>query len=188
MGACTRWVRLPLLWSLYDKLIPFFDPVVGGQSMKLKNGMPPLSKAVISQLRIDASNVRAAAVRKNLVLDKYEEREETLAAKRYFQLGAWLYYYKHEMWRDRGRNYLDMQVACLLRLFQAQIPSPGYRFFTVFDFGDRDFDTLFENGNSAEVLQELRAIYFQTKDAAIASGFAYHGWQLSDERQLALFE
>lgn len=148
--------------------------------------LPPLSKPVLEQLRKDAANVRAAAERKEMTLSRSEEAEETQTAKQYFNLGCWLFYYQREMYKP-GVDSLKMQIDTVVRLFRNGFFNPGYAFYTVFNFGEREWDTVFEMENSSEVLQGVRAIYAETRDPLIAEGFAYAGWSLVDDRQLALF-
>jgi hypothetical protein len=151
-----------------------------------KSGYPPISKAELDQLRLDSKNVRAAAERKGTTLDRWEEAEESAVAKSNFMLGSWLYYYSKQV-DQRGQHALKNQIDCLYRLFRAGFDNPGYQFFTVFNFGERQFDGLLEDGNASQVLQGLREIYQKHGDKGIADAFAYFGWSLADDRQLAMF-
>lgn len=119
-------------------------------------------------------------------MNAWQEERESAAATSDFLLGTWLYYYTHGVYK-RGTHTLQDQIDCLYRLFRAGIHHPRYRFFTVFDFGEREFDTIMEQGNSDQVIQGLREIYQKEKVFGIAEAFAYHGWSLADERQLAMF-
>lgn len=111
------------------------------------------------------------------MLDPHEEAQETAAAKRHFDLGGWLYYYSRRIYLE-GEEGLKHRVDCAKRIFLAGINSPGYRFFTVFDFGERQFDTIFEMGDADQVISSLRDLVKQDRTGNIGQAFAYHGWPL----------
>jgi len=71
--------------------------------------------------------------------------------------------------------------------------NPGYAFFTVFEFGEREFDTIFEMGDSAQVLNGLRKLAHRSRSQHIRQAFAEMGWSLqatpaatSEQMQLAV--
>lgn len=151
-----------------------------------KHGYPPISKAELDQLRFDAQHIRAAAERKGTTLNTWEEARESAVAKSDFILGTWLYYYT-KTYYQRGTHALPNQIDCLYRLFRAGFHNPGYQFFTVFDFGERQFDSIYESGNADQVIQGLRDIFKKTNDKGVAAAFVYLGWSLVDDQQLAMF-
>ncbi|MCK9985386.1 MAG: hypothetical protein AzoDbin1_01858 [Azoarcus sp.] len=135
----------------------------------------PISARERAQLQRDAADVRATAQRKGLTLDAWEEREETEAARHHFELGCWLYYYQSRLYRN-GEDHLQARIDCAERIFLAGFPNPKYRFYTVFDFGERQFDSIFEMGDSQEVLAGLRERMKKDKTGKLAAAFAYNGW------------
>lgn len=143
----------------------------------------PLTKAEMAQLRADAGDLRAAAARKGTTLDAYDEAREREAARAHFTLGTWLFYYSRRVGRLDG---LQARIDCLRRLFEAGIYQPGYQFFTVFDFGERTFDTCVEMGDADEVKEGLREVVHKTGNANLIGAFKYMGWSL-EGKQAALF-
>lgn len=141
--------------------------------MKAKAPITAKERAMLAK---DAANVAAAAQRKCLTLDRYEERAESLAAKQHFELGCWLFHYQKSFGKS---GCFHARVQCLLRLFLSGITNPGYDFFTVFDFGERQFDTTLEMGDSKHVLAELRKALVLDKTGNLRAAFEYHGWALS---------
>lgn len=137
----------------------------------------PISPAERAQLRTDARNIRAAAERKGVTLNRDEEQCETATARDFFELGCWLYFFSRRIGK-MGSEGLATRAQCALRLFQAGIFSPGYRFFTVFDFGERQFDTIFEMGDAELVVDALRAQLVADDTGRLAQAFLHFGWSL----------
>jgi hypothetical protein len=141
-------------------------------------GKAPLTKLQLKQLHADVTNIRAAALRKNITLDDWDEKRELEAAKTYFDLGCWLFYYSRRVGLT-GRDGLNDRIQCLKHLFLAGFNNPGYRFFTIFDFGERHFDTTCEMGDADQVIQGLRDLIPADSTGQIARGFGYFGWPIS---------
>ena len=142
----------------------------------------PLGARVLAQLRADAQNIRATAKRKGLVLGSlWEEREEMDAAKEHFDLGCWLFYYSRLVGLEDGFNH---RIDCARRLLLAGINNPGYKFHTVFEFGEREFDTIFEMGDGGQVVAGLEQLARQDRTGFIREGMRDLGLKPS---QLAIF-
>lgn len=137
----------------------------------------PLPAATRTRLSSDAQNIKAAAHRKQLTLDHWEERRETEVAQTHFELGCWLHFYRGKIGLPNETG-LRARVECAMHLFLNGVQSPGYDFFTVFDFGERDFDTIFEMGDAEQVLEHLRTAAPKDKSGMIAKAFSHHGWPL----------
>lgn len=137
----------------------------------------PISAAARRQLKADATNLRAAATRKGSTLNDWEEREERAAAAEHFELGCWLFYYSGKLTTGTLRDRID----CARRLFLAGVYRPGYQFFTVFDFGERQFDSLFEMGDADQVIDGLREHLVQDVTGKLQAAFQYMGWPTSIE-------
>ncbi len=137
----------------------------------------PITPITRSRLLRDSQNVRATAIRKGVSLDKYEEVRESLVAKKHFELGCWLHYYSDRVGLPTGAG-LKTRVECALRLFLNGIINPTYDFFTVFDFGERQFDGLFEAGDADQVLAHLRQALATDSTGMIAKAFAHFGWAI----------
>jgi hypothetical protein len=135
----------------------------------------PISARERAQLQRDAADVRATAQRKGLTLDAWEEREESAAAREHFEFGCWLYYFQSRWYRNE-QDHLAARIECAERIFLAGFTNPKYKFFTVFDFGERQFDSIFEMGDSAAVLEGLRERLRKDKTGKMAEAFKYFGW------------
>lgn len=154
---------------------------MSGLSSKVK---APIGAGQRFQLIQDAADLKAAARRKGVTLDAWEERQESVAAKLHFELGCWLFHYSQRVGRVNGFND---RVDCLRRLFEAGIGNPGYRFFTVFDFGERQFDTCVEMGDGAAVVNALVKMAQDKPDSALAKCVQEMGWTVRDLPQGVLF-
>ena len=153
---------------------------------------PPLSEAELARLRADARDIPGTAKRRNTTLDAWDLRSERAAAEKHFALGCWLYYYSRRIFLT-GPEGLQHRIDCARRIFEAGLGNPGYAFFTVFEFGEREFDTIFEMGDSTQVLEGLRKLARRSRSQQIREAFAEMGWSLqptpatnSEQMQLAV--
>lgn len=153
---------------------------------------PPLSEAELARLRADARDIPGTAKRRNTTLDAWDLRSERAAAEKHFALGCWLYYYSRRIFLT-GPEGLQHRIDCERRIFEAGLGNPGYAFFTVFEFGEREFDTIFEMGDSTQVLEGLRKLARRSRSQQIREAFAEMGWSLqstpatnSEQMQLAV--
>lgn len=144
----------------------------------------PIGARERAQLQRDAADVRATAQRKSITLDAWEERDESDAARRHFELGCWLYWFQTRIYSTDDLG-LQARIDCAERLFLAGFPNPKYRFYTVFDFGERQFDSIFEMGDSREVIAGLRERMKKDKTGKIAEAFAYNDWPLTEPHLFA---
>lgn len=136
----------------------------------------PISDAERKQLKADVANLRDAATRKGVTLDAWEERSERTAGKIHFELGCWLFYYHRRIGRQDG---LADRIDCARRIFAEGIHNPGYQFFTAFNFGERQFDTIFEMGDADLVINGLRKHLKSDSAGTLASAFQNFGWSSS---------
>lgn len=133
-------------------------------------GHAPLTAAQRAKLQRDSANLYETAKWKGMTMDEWDHRLESAAARDHFELGCWLYYY------TTIPDTLQNRIDCARRLFDAGISSPGYQFFTVFEFGERQFDSLFEQGDAEEVIDGLRK--FVATSGGVRQAFEYHGWAI----------
>jgi hypothetical protein len=129
----------------------------------------------------DADDLYATAKRKGNTLDRWDHGIEAPAAREQFELGCWLFHYTTRY--RTTQDTLDLRVDIVRRLFQAGLYAPAYMFFTVFDFGERQFDSIFEQGDAEHVIEGLRA---SLSNDEVRRGFEYYGWPL-EGAQAALF-
>ena len=153
---------------------------------------PPMSEAELARLRADARDIPGTAKRRNTTLDAWDLRSERASAEKHFALGCWLYYYSRRIFLT-GPEGLQHRIDCARRIFEAGLGNPGYAFFTVFEFGEREFDTIFEMGDSTQVLEGLRKLARRSRSQQIREAFAEMGWSLqstpatnSEQMQLAV--
>lgn len=143
----------------------------------------PLSAAQRQQLRQDAADLPATAKRKQVTLDAWEAREEAYHAKHHFELGCWLFYYSKRIYQPDG---LADRIDCMRRIFEAGFTHLNYQFLTVFDFGERQFDTLVKMGDSKAVIEGVRQYISNTRDGTrVHDAFTYMGWPLSADSNLS---
>jgi len=135
----------------------------------------PINKASRTQLVTDTRNIRAAANRKQVTLDAWEESRERAAAEQHFELGCWLYYYSKRIGKP-GPQGLQDRINCACLLFMSGFTRPGYQFFTIFSFGERQFDAIFEMGDAKEVIEGLRIMLPNDKSGMLDKAFDYFGW------------
>jgi hypothetical protein len=90
-------------------------------------------------------------------------------------LGCWLFYYSRRIYSES----VDTRIDCARRIFIEGIANPGYRFFTVFDFGERQFDTLFEMGDAEQVVDGLRRFLYSDSNGNLSAAFRQMGWPIS---------
>lgn len=148
------------------------------------NEKAPISKTDRAQLQKDAANIRAAADRKGVTLDRYEEARELKIAKSHFELGCWLYRFT----KLRGvpqAQYLQERIDIVMRIFLAGFNNPSYDFFTVFDFGERQFDGIFEEGDAMDVIDGIRKRIPMDTTGEIARAFESFGWPAAMESSIA---
>ncbi|PKM46926.1 MAG: hypothetical protein CVV05_00485 [Gammaproteobacteria bacterium HGW-Gammaproteobacteria-1] len=144
----------------------------------------PLSETVREQLRRDAGNVLGVAARKRVTCTPGEAKEEAVAARTHFELGCWLNYYSARIGRDGPEGLVD-RIDCARRLFEAGMPNPGNQFFTVFDFGERQSDSLFEMGDGDQVKAALLAMAEAAPDSQLAKSIHAMGWQSPAQQRAA---
>lgn len=149
-----------------------------------KPDLPPLAESEIQKLRYDCTRILTTARNKGLDTSREELEREQLAAANHFELGCWLFYYSRRIHKS-GPSGLRDRIDCARRIFEAGMKNPFYDFFTVFDFGDREFGTIFSCGDKEQVINGLRPLARENPDGGIAAAFTHFGWPLA--AQPALF-
>lgn len=135
----------------------------------------PISTAERKQLKANLANLRTVAERKGAPLDDWDERQERIAGEQHFELGCWLFYYCQRVGLQDG---LGDRIDCARRIFTEGITNPRYQFFTVFNFGERQFDTIFEMGDATQVINGLRQYLDCDSTGYLAAAFQTMGWPL----------
>ena len=150
-----------------------------------RTDLPPLAESEIQKLRYDSTRILTTARNKDIDISRDEMEIETQAAESHFELGCWLFYYSKRIHRVGASGLMD-RIDCARRIFEAGIKEPFYDFHTVFDFGDRQFRTLFSIGDGEQVINALRSLAQDNPDGGVAAAFTYFGWPLA--AQPALFQ
>lgn len=140
-------------------------------------GKAPVAAAVRKKLKADARDIAATARSKGITIDDYELRDETQHARDFFELGCWLFYFS-PLIRLEGAEGLRHRIDCAATLFKSgKYHMTNSQFFTVFGFGERDFDSLFEMGDADQVVAGLRAML--DSDVHIRNAFLFHRWPIT---------
>jgi len=134
----------------------------------------PLHASIRAQLVQDTSSLdalkEAARRHGDAELEDYEARIEFDYARNHFELGCWLAYYALRVGRTDG---LKDRIDCSARIIRSGIRDIGYKFYTVFRFGERQFDTCFEMGDADQV---FAALYERAQtDLLLAAGLEAYG-------------
>jgi hypothetical protein len=135
----------------------------------------PLTKEQVQQLRADAKNVAATAVRKGLLVHRSDLLSEKQAAAEHFDLGCWLFHYSTRVGGSGPTGTKD-RIDCVRRLWDAGIKSPSYEFHSVFDFGERQFDSCFEMGDDDQVAAGLISAALERPHSQLADIVRGWGW------------
>lgn len=146
-----------------------------------QNDKAPISRATRQQLQADAENVRGTALRKGITMNTHEEQRESAVAREFFEVGCWLRHLSRHLYA-LGPDGLAARIECAKRLFLAGIVNPRYDFFTVFEFGERQFDTIFEMGDAGAVIDALRKSIPDDATGRIEKAFAHFGWPLEGRK------
>lgn len=146
--------------------------------------LAPIDDDKRARLKQDLKDIGACAKRKGVVIDPFEVRRESLRGLQHFELGCWLHFYAPRVGQIGG---LWARIDCLRRLLVSDYGafSPGYDFCTVFDFGARLFDTIFEMGDSDLV---LKAVIPLRKVESVQQKFLAAGWTDAYLRERGLLQ
>lgn len=142
----------------------------------------PIRASDRSMLQFRLANLDAAAKAKGSTINAWEKEREIHAGKEHFELGCWLWYYSNRV----GSGPVTDRIDCARRIFLAGLDRVGYEFFTAFDFGERQFDAIFEMGDSDEVLEGLREHIPFDKTGRIKAVFEKLNWPLIGEAKNSL--
>jgi hypothetical protein len=142
------------------------------------NDRAPITSRERSRLERLTRNVKQAAIEKGLDISEWENQRETQAARDHFELGCWLYYYSKRLWNPGS---LKERIDCVRRIYEAGYVHLGYDFYTVFDFGERHYDSIMEMGDGAAVVDGLRQyMMFSTAPDKLIAAFTYNNWPLTN--------
>lgn len=179
-----QWIESPAgsMWIDAKKkvIVGYGPPSATFPHQIFKLAKAPITEAERNQLRANLADLPAAAARKGTTLDRWDEIQEGIAGKNHFELGCWLYYYRERIYAD-----FYARVDCARRIFLEGITNPGYQFFTAFDFGERQFDTIMEQGDGKEVISKLRNFLAADRTGNLRKAFEYMGWPIAEPGQAA---
>lgn len=141
-------------------------------------GMAPIAQRLRAQFERDVRSVDAviaASERKGNVCSRWEADEEHFTASQHFELGCWLHYYADRVGKVNG---FQDRVDCVRRCWEAGITDVGYKFHSVFGFGERQFDACFEMGDGDKVKDALIALAATDPNGLIAAGVKAYKWEM----------
>ncbi len=141
-------------------------------------GRAPISQRKRAQFERDSASteaVMAAAARKGNTCTVREAELECRTARSHFELGCWLSHYADRITREKDPQ---VRIDCVRRIWESDITNPDYRFFTIFGFGERNFDACFEMGDGDKVAAALKAMAIEDPTGPIAAGVKAFGWDL----------
>lgn len=155
----------------FDKLKETWDVIAWSNQPITSLKHAPLDDRLRHALKLRLADLKKTAAKKGTTLDAWEERAEQQAGKNHFELGCWLYFYSKHI-----GGHCEIRADCLKRIFLEGLTNPGYDFFTAFDFGERQFDSCLEQGDSKEVIALLRKELAKDTTGNLARAFDYFGW------------
>lgn len=116
-------------------------------------GVPraPISDRDRQKLKRRLADLPACAARRGVTLDAFELHRETVFGDLYFEVGAWGY------WATRRGSKLTLgdRARVVFAMLAAGLECVSYDFYTAFEFGERQLDSFFEVGDSAELVQAV---------------------------------
>ena len=157
---------------------PVASPVV---SAGARSEIATIPQALREQFECDSAStesVMAAAARKGNTCSTWEAQLECRTARSHFELGCWLHHYASRVYAPEGTQD---RIDCVRRLWESGIHDVGYRFHSVFGFGEREFDTCFEMGDADEVAAALKQLARDQPDGPIAAGAKAMGWDIWED-------
>lgn len=145
----------------------------------------PISAQVRNQLQRDTQSVESikAAARRcgDETLSHWDAADELDHARQHFELGCWLHHYAGTVGQP---DALADRIDCVRRCWEAGVYDVNYSFYSVFRFGERQFDTCFEMGDGEQVAQALMELAREDPDGPIAAGVRKFGWEMGDSAGL----
>lgn len=137
----------------------------------------PITAKERSMLARRAGDIPATAKAFSIEMTWQELESEKRFAQEHFELGCWLYYYRRLIGLPGATGFVH-RLACAAIIFQSGFTSiKNDQAFTVFGFGERQFDTIFEMGDGSQVVEGLRQL--AASSPAVAAAFAQHGWPIN---------
>lgn len=165
-------------WRTADDLseLSYDWDVVAWQDARLSTeARAPTAEWQRKRLEKDVTNLPAAAARKGHVLTARDHAHELAAGRLHFELGCWLHFYLQYI---RRAGATQARFDCARRIFLAGFSRLDNSFFTAFDFGEREFDSLFEGEDAEAVISALRQLIPTDGTGNIATAFTHLGWPI----------
>lgn len=142
----------------------------------------PVSLRDRAMLRRRLADLPAVARRRGTTLSDWDRRIEEAAGRTHFEVGAWLWWAQ-----QRGeRLTLDDRARVVFAVLASGLTTVGYEFFTVFEAGERDWDSFFEMNDGAELVEAVAARVRASGHPVALAGLRANGWD-RPRRQPELF-
>lgn len=142
----------------------------------------PITVAQRAALQRRLCNLPKVAARRGTTLDDCDRRREEREGRAHFEVGAWGW------WASRRRASLTLEdrANVVFAVLTSGRTCVDYEFFTAFEFGERDFDAYFEQGDSEHLVDAIAAKVYASGNAVALEGLRANGWDRPC-RQRALF-
>lgn len=142
----------------------------------------------VAGARVLLNNIRQVAIRKNLDVCTRDLLREAEIGEREIQFLTKLHNLRIGTTQE-GEHGLNARIACATHIFTAADQSScvtirdikSWNAYTVFDFGEREFDALFEMGDGAQVKDAL--VELAQSNARVAATCREFGWMDASDLQ-----
>ena len=146
-------------------------------------GLPkaPLSHTARKAISKDITNFKSVAKAKGQAVDTWEAHYEQRVTEDHFELTCWLKWF---MATQARRDCVATRAMIVFLIFENGIKRIAYEFHTITDFGERQFDNIFESGDSSDVLVQLNRLVSAFGGELSKAGLANYGWEREPEPAL----
>lgn len=134
----------------------------------------PITARQRTMLRKRLANIEATARARGVTLDAWDKYTEEDAGRTHFELGAWLWWAAHHGVVNSG--CVETRAHVVHMILASGKSDIGYEFYTVFEFGERDFDSFFEYGDGLDVVMAVRRLVFESGNPTAITALREAGW------------
>jgi len=146
-------------------------------------GLPraPLSNTDRKAITKDIANIEVVARAKDYDCSASEARYDKRMAEDHFELTCWLKWF---MTSQARRDCVATRALIVFLIFENGLQGLAYEFHTITDFGERQFDDIFEKNDGGDVIVQLNRLVSAFGGERSKVGLAYYGWEREPEPAL----